>query len=188
MRQSRRKSYIDRALKKYGIENFKISTIEKCTLIEKMNEREKFWIKYLNCKVPNGYNITDGGLGRVVTEEEKANKSKSQKGHSVSEKTRRKISIANTGKTHVVTDEMRKYMSAMSAVKRPVRYIETSEIFESVTAAAKWAGVARGTIRATCRKNTHTGGGYHWKYEDKKIFLIQNISKMLQFIFDKSKS
>ena len=180
MRQSRRKSYIDRAIKKHGIKNFEISILEECSSIEEMNEREKFWIKELNCKVPNGYNITDGGLGRIVTDEEKANKSKAQKGHSVSEETRRKISIANTGKTHVVTDEIRKYMSVRSAVKRPVRCLETDEIFESVTAAAKWAGVARGTIRAACRKNTRTGGGYHWKYEDKKILLIQKISKILQ--------
>ena len=182
MRQSRRKSYIDRAIKKHGIENFEISIIEECSSIEEMNEREIFWIKELNCKVPNGYNITDGGLGRIVTDEEKANKSKAQKGHSVSEETRRKISIANTGKIHVVTDETRKYMSYRSAVKRPVYCIETGEFFESVTAAAKWAGVERGTIRAACRKSTRTGGGYHWKYADKKIFLIQKISAILKLV------
>jgi len=167
-RKSRKLSYIDRAIKKYGLENFIVEVIEECETIDELNEREKFWIRELNCKIPNGYNLTDGGLGRVVTDKERKNKSESQKGHVVSEETRKKISKANTGKTHVVTEEMRKYMSAMSAVKHPVRCIETGKIFDSVTAAAKWCGVQCGTVRAACRKNTRTGGGYHWEYLPKE--------------------
>ena len=29
--------------------------------VEDYNEKERYWIKKLNCKVPNGYNLTDGG-------------------------------------------------------------------------------------------------------------------------------
>ena len=107
-RKSRRVSYIDRAIKKHGIESFEISIIEECSTIEELNEREKFWIKELNCKIPNGYNMTDGGLGRIVTDEERENKSIAQKGHKVSEATRKKISAAKKGKTHTVSDETRK--------------------------------------------------------------------------------
>lgn len=51
------------AFKKYGIENFEISEIEKCNTIEEMWEREKYWIKELNSLLPNGYNISTGGEG-----------------------------------------------------------------------------------------------------------------------------
>ena len=50
---------IDYAINKYGKENFSVEIIE--SQIENYNEREKFWIKELDCKVPKGYNITDGG-------------------------------------------------------------------------------------------------------------------------------
>ena len=55
--------YIDRAIRKYGRENFKVEVLEECYTVEQLNEREKFWIIELNCKHPNGYNHTDGGEG-----------------------------------------------------------------------------------------------------------------------------
>ena len=52
-------SIINHAIIKYGKENFTFEILEKD--IEDYNEREKYWIKYYNCKKPNGYNIMDGG-------------------------------------------------------------------------------------------------------------------------------
>ena len=49
--------YID--MYSLGIENFSFEVIEECT-IEKLNEREEYWIKYYNSQ-ENGYNITSGG-------------------------------------------------------------------------------------------------------------------------------
>ena len=40
----------------------------------RFNEREKFWIKKLNCKVPNGYNIASGGQGNSKIEKFSTNK------------------------------------------------------------------------------------------------------------------
>jgi group I intron endonuclease len=55
--------YIMRAIKKYSKENFVKETIDLAESIEELNEKEKYWIKFYNCKVPNGYNFTDGGEG-----------------------------------------------------------------------------------------------------------------------------
>lgn len=56
---------IYRAFRKYGIENFKFEIIEE-TSLEKLHEREKYWIKfydtYLNKK---HYNLTPGGEGNL---------------------------------------------------------------------------------------------------------------------------
>lgn len=58
-----KKSFIGKAIQEYGFENFRYEAIENCDSAEKLNEREKFWIKELNSKFPNGYNKTDGGEG-----------------------------------------------------------------------------------------------------------------------------
>ena len=58
-----KKSLISRAMRKYGFENFVYIVLEECETAEKLNEREIYWIAKLNCKKPNGYNMTDGGEG-----------------------------------------------------------------------------------------------------------------------------
>ena len=51
-------SLIHQAIKKYGKENFEIKVIDYG---EDYNEKEKYWIKYYNSLIPNGYNIAIGG-------------------------------------------------------------------------------------------------------------------------------
>ena len=50
-----------RAMKKYGIENFFVETVEECEEKD-INEREKYWIEYYG-SFKNGYNATIGGDG-----------------------------------------------------------------------------------------------------------------------------
>lgn len=54
--------YLHRAMRKYGEINFQIELIEEC-VIETLYDREIYWIKKLNTKSPNGYNLHDGGRG-----------------------------------------------------------------------------------------------------------------------------
>lgn len=49
-----------RAVRKYGIEHFMIEAIETNTPVEKLDEREIYWIKYYDSYL-NGYNSTPGG-------------------------------------------------------------------------------------------------------------------------------
>lgn len=53
------------AIKKYGIENFTIETVEEIN-DEKLNEREKYWIQYYNSYGSTGYNATLGGDGKGI--------------------------------------------------------------------------------------------------------------------------
>ena len=105
-RSSKAKAGIDAAIRKYGWENFTVEVIETCP-VEMLNEREIFWIAKLNSKVPNGYNLTDGGDGLVsCTQETRDKMSASHKGKShanykkrgsLSLATRAKISISHKG-------------------------------------------------------------------------------------------
>ena len=178
-------SYIDKAIQKYGIENFLIEVIENCQTIDELNEREIFWIKYFSCRRPTGYNLTGGGegstghivtlearkkiseahkgkRGRICSEETKAKISASNKGHLVSDEARKMISAAHKGKK--LSEETKSKMSAAKKNKQPILCIENGKIFESIASAAKWATVAACTITTACKYENRTAGGYHWQY------------------------
>lgn len=94
---------IDKARAKYGVDNFKTDILKECATQEELNYWEQYYIKELNTKVPNGYNITDGGggcSGYHHTEEsikkavESYKKSYNPLNHIPSEETRKKVSEA----------------------------------------------------------------------------------------------
>ena len=75
-----------RALRKYGVESFEFSIIDIAYNMEVLHEKEKYWIRYYESKVPNGYNLTDGGEGMAgykYPEETIKKKSNSMKGKNV---------------------------------------------------------------------------------------------------------
>lgn len=108
---------VDQAIKKYGIENFKIEPIEVCPC-EMLNEREMFWIKKLDCISPKGYNLTSGGDSDFRRSEETLERMRiANEGKTLSAETRAKISEASQGeKNHFYgkkhTPESKAKMSA----------------------------------------------------------------------------
>ena len=52
-----------KGLREYGLESFQVKILEECTLEEK-NDKEIHWIGKMNTKHPNGYNMTEGGIGQ----------------------------------------------------------------------------------------------------------------------------
>jgi group I intron endonuclease len=52
--------YLNSAINKYGIDNFKCEKILECA-IDKLDENEIKYIKECNSLFPNGYNLTEGG-------------------------------------------------------------------------------------------------------------------------------
>lgn len=53
--------YVDNAIRKHGIENTTLETLEYVYDEDILNEKEQYWIKELDTLVPNGYNILPGG-------------------------------------------------------------------------------------------------------------------------------
>lgn len=51
---------IEQAIQKYGMDAFNYEILEECP-IEKLDEREKYWIAYYNSHGKNGYNCNEGG-------------------------------------------------------------------------------------------------------------------------------
>lgn len=90
---------LKKAIKKYGINNFKREIIEICEKEEYLNDKEIFWIKELKTNVSyGGYNLTFGGEGNrgfKMSSETKQLISKKKKGKSP----------WNKGKTNIYSDE-----------------------------------------------------------------------------------
>lgn len=84
------KSLLYDAMKKYGIDSFKVEQIDVADTLEDLNEKEKFYIKNLNSTNPAiGYNINKGGDG--------GHGGPMFKGHHHSEETRKQMSISRMG-------------------------------------------------------------------------------------------
>lgn len=69
------RSLVDRAIYKYGKENFIVEVIDKANSLDELDNKEKFWISKYNSIDKNiGYNLTLGGDGgntyQFKTEEE----------------------------------------------------------------------------------------------------------------------
>lgn len=75
---TRQNTFIGRAIRKYGKENFRYGVIKSCASKSEMDYWEKFFIAALKTKSPKGYNLTDGGTG--FTEEVRSKMSAKQKG------------------------------------------------------------------------------------------------------------
>lgn len=87
---------LQRAIQKYGRENFKKEILEYCDNKKLLNEREIFWINHTNAKI-NGYNIADGGHGgNTYTEETKEKVSKLLKNRYISPETKKKRQITRS--------------------------------------------------------------------------------------------
>ena len=73
---------LQRAIRKYGAKNMSVKTLVIANDYEYLKQLEISAISTFDTKVPNGYNMTDGGdgvLGVIVTEEGRKRRSTAQK-------------------------------------------------------------------------------------------------------------
>lgn len=106
LQHTRRGFILTEAIKKYGKEQFSIQLIEQNESIKKGYELEQYYIKEYGTKVPNGYNLTDGGdglYGVVIGDEDRKRRSK------VMKKLHKEKRTGMHGKKH--TEETKKKMS-----------------------------------------------------------------------------
>jgi len=85
---------IVKAYNKYGKENFTYERI--CSGIDNratLNYIERFWVRVMDCRKPNGYNIEEGGSTKgEVSMETRAKLSAARKKQVFSAETRKKLS------------------------------------------------------------------------------------------------
>ena len=165
-----------KAVKKYGKDNFKFEVIDTAETIEELNEKEKRWISFYNCIVPNGYNQCDGGdntCGFHHREESKQRMSAAHKGiydgasnpffgKHHTEAQREKWGKTRKGLAHLTDEQVKNLRAAHFTAK--VRCVETGEIFNSIKEAADKYKLKDTHITRVCKGRRKTTGGYHWEY------------------------
>lgn len=77
----------------------------------------------------------------------------------------------NKGKEYTEEEKqrMREYNSnrgkKFSEIHKPVKCIETQQVFPSIVKATEWAGLkSRAGISACCNGHALSAGGYHWEF------------------------
>lgn len=161
------------AIQKYGWDNFKHEIILQVNTLEDACNIEKYLIKhYKTYDRKYGYNLTLGGEGRLLTNEQKKNLSTQRQGPNAcgygyfpSEETKQKMSEAAKGKTF--NKDTREKMS--NAKKKIVyqynlngEYINT---FKSATEGSKFTGTNIGNLCACCRNVVKQANGFFWSYD-----------------------
>ena len=146
-----RTSYIDRALKKYGIQNFEVDVIAEADTKEELDALEKYFIKHFDCKIPNGYNLTDGGEGQCGIQRFGEDNPHYGKHHTDSAKKR-------------IGEARRKYTKEKHPSARHIHNLDTGEIFLCMVFACEKYGLDRSTLTKACSGKRKTCGGFRWEY------------------------
>jgi group I intron endonuclease len=105
--------------------------------------------------------LSDAHMGKTLSEEHRAILSEAQKGRVVTAETRSKISAALTGKP--ISEEHK------AKLHKPVRCIETGEVFPSVNDACRKLGVHRQNIAKVAKGQLKQTGGYRFEYINKDL-------------------
>lgn len=170
---------LGRAIKKYGWNNFKCEIIIEESDREKLLELERYYIRLLNSKKPNGYNLTIGGerlFGEYNPFYGHHHSEKTKLLQSERMKSRTKERNSFYGKHH--TEATKKVISV--AKSKPVLAINSDGVivgeFTSSIEARNWC-ISLGLTRSKyanvdISKRCKDGGrafGYYWKYKNEGV-------------------
>lgn len=167
-----------RAIRKHGIDKFKIEEIEQCNQ-ETCSDREIYWINELKSFGKNGYNATLGGEGASLYDYEEIADDFIRSGlsirkyamkHNMSRNTIKNILIAtNRFEEHLKNDKIKKsifFDSPNAVIKLDKNTGEFIEQYDSTKAALLSVGKTsdKGMIKAVCLGKRNSAYGYKWKY------------------------
>lgn len=164
------------AIKKYGWDNFTHEIIASGLTQEAADNLEKELISSFHSTNPEyGYNYEAGGrTGPIANEETKKKISEAMKGHKLPECVKRDISERMKGNKHFLgkthSEETRRKIGlaqkGKTTLSKPVLCVETGQIFSSAKLAAEHIGDIkyRCAISACCAGESKTSHGYHWQY------------------------
>jgi len=133
-----KETYISRAIKKYGKENFTIEKVCECSNREELNRMEELFVKKMNSLSPNGYNLTGGGGSGEISQETREKLSLATKGIPKTKEHIRKVTdsiLASNPSHYKDMNKSRKY--------RPLTSKQRSLIAKAKLSKQNFVGVSR---------------------------------------------
>ena len=153
---------INRARKKYNHKSLWNYTILEYCDIDKLDEREEYYISLYNT-INNGYNCESGGNeNKIVSDETKQKQSEAMKGEN----------NPLYGK-HLTEEHKSKLSKAHDKRKIPVSQYTIEGVFiasyESIHEAQRLTNIDKNTISRCCRGIQKTAGGFKWTYKNPPL-------------------
>ena len=177
---------INRARKKYNHKSLWNYTILEYCDIDKLDEREEYYISLYNT-INNGYNCESGGNeNKIVSDETKQKQSEAMKGENnplygkhLTEEHKSKLSEAMKGENnpfygkHLTEEHKSKLSKAHDKRKIPVSQYTIEGVFiasyESIHEAQRLTNIDKNTISRCCRGIQKTAGGFKWTYKNPPL-------------------
>ena len=176
-RPSKNSTLIDKAINKYGKENFKVEFLCETNSLDELNKLEIFYIKEYNAMDRNvGYNLCIGGNNTKGYRHRKDSREKMSKfrmgifagnknpfyGKHHSDETKKKLSDLHKGKK--LSEEHKAHLRMTSPNKVSVICTTTGESFESVSDAARKYNIEVTHISRVCKGKRKSCKGYTFVY------------------------
>ena len=160
-----------RAIRKYGVENFKIEQVEECDN-SLLNEREIYWIKQFNSYYLNnhGYNMTLGGGGVVKYSDEDILSlwDKGLKSYQIAEQLGANVATIGARLKVLKPGEAQK-RHLDSNKKSVLQYNLNGEFikkWDCIRDAEKELNISQGNITKCCQHKMDFAKDSFWLYED----------------------
>lgn len=164
--------YFYNAIQKYGWDNFEHIILEQNDnwTQDELNNKEKEYINLYQANNPQyGYNTTDGGSTISKNALPKALEWMRQHPEFGQARAATMLEWQKTHPEEILEMRRTNIKKATEARKKRVQCIETNEIFESASEAArKIPNTTQSKICMVCRGQRKTCGGYHWKYLEEE--------------------
>lgn len=165
-----------RAIQKYGWENIEHIILAEGLTKQKAEDMEKELIAQYNTRTPNGYNLSNGGLGssgHLMTEEGRKILSEKLKGRKISAETIQKRKERLKNRSEAETRRIYSIISSKmlggkhSSAKRIDRYTLDNQYidsFDSIHDIERQFNYSFKNISACCRGIQFSAYGYKWCY------------------------
>lgn len=156
-------SYIDRAINKYGMNNFELIILEELdNNKDLLNLREQYWIDFYNTYNNNfHYNLTPGGDSLNQSDYVKKKISQSKIGSKHSLLTKNKMSQSHIGKKH--TQEVKNKISKALSNKNHPMYNKKHTVNSCIKISKSHCNKT-GYFRVVKSKSNTYRDGYYYRY------------------------
>ena len=159
-------AYMERAVNKHGLDNFDITILERDVPLDKLDEREQYWLDYYQSyDLDKGYNICKvAGTTKGVTHTEEW----CQEHSDYMKEKWKDTEYRNFWHNRMSGENNYFYGKRFSGDKnghaKAVRCVELNKIYTTVQEASKCSGTSRQNISHVLNGRQETAGGYHWEY------------------------